>query len=37
MQGGEQTQQYPCGYARSGELKVGDREKNITQKGRCKR
>ena len=23
MQGGEQIQQYPCGYAGSGELKEG--------------
>jgi len=34
MQGGEQTQQYPCGYARSGELTVGGLRKEYNPKGK---
>jgi len=34
MQGGEQIQQYPCGYARSGELKEGGLRKEYNPKGK---
>ena len=34
MQGGEQIQQYPCGYACSGELEEGRLRKEYKQKGK---